>query len=303
MRLWLSRSSEVPLREQLVTQIRLGIISGDLKVKQKLPSTRELARRFRIHSNTVSAAYRELDRSGWVEVRKGSGVYVRERSTDQIWKDAHGLDGAIAKFFHAARANGHSLREIQSRLQHWLALQPPDHFLVIEPDAELRRILVTEIESATNVRAVSADPDDYGRVDLLTGAIPVAMYSQMERVRAGLPADTDVLLLRSRSIAESMQGRTRPAADALIAIVSRWPEFLRWARAILVAAGLDPDSLSFRNAQERGWQRGLKSAALVVTDSVMVRELPAGCEVSLFTILSDSSLNEVRRLAEDFISR
>src|SRR5258706_156442 len=90
----------------------------------------------------------------------------------------------------------------------------------------------------------------------------------------------------------------RPAPTGI-----RWPEFLRWARAILVAAGLDPDSLSFPNAKERGWQRGLKSAALVVTDSVMVRELPAGCEVSLFTILSDSSLNEVRRLAEDFISR
>src|SRR5258708_9696677 len=149
MRLWLSRSSEVPLREQLVTQIRLGIISGDLRVKQKLPSTRELARRFHIHSNTVSAAYRELHRNGWVAVRKGSGVYVRERSTDQIRKDAHGLDAAIARFLHMARANGHSLREIQLRLQHRLGLQPPDHFLVIEPDTELRRILVTAIESAT----------------------------------------------------------------------------------------------------------------------------------------------------------
>ena len=75
MRLWLSHSSEVPLREQLVTQIRLGIISGDLPARQKLPSTRELARRFHIHANTVSAAYRELQRSGWVEFRKGSGVY------------------------------------------------------------------------------------------------------------------------------------------------------------------------------------------------------------------------------------
>src|SRR6267378_8340652 len=99
MRLWLSRSSEVPLREQLVTQIRLGIISGDLKVKQKLPSTRELARRFRIHSNTVSAAYRELDRSGWVEFRKGSGVYVRERSADQTLEDSLGLDHLIANLF------------------------------------------------------------------------------------------------------------------------------------------------------------------------------------------------------------
>src|SRR3989442_6667932 len=98
MRLWLSKSSEVPLREQLVTQIRLGIISGDLEVRQKLPSTRELARRFRIHSNTVSAAYRELHRSGWVAVRKGSGGYVRDFSAAQIPEGVHGLDEPIAPF-------------------------------------------------------------------------------------------------------------------------------------------------------------------------------------------------------------
>lgn len=302
MRLWLSRSSEVPLREQLVTQIRLGILSGDLKVRQKLPSTRELARRFRIHSNTVSAAYRELDRSGWVEVRKGSGVYVLGRSADQALDDSHGLDQAIAKFFKTARADGHPLREIQSRLRHWLLLQPPDHFLLIESDPELRRILVTEIESATKVHTVGAGLDDCAGAGLLTGAQPLAMYGRIETIRAALPPGTDVLALRSRSIAESLQGQTRPATDALIAIVSRWPEFLRWARAILVAAGLDPDSLSLRDARERGWQRGLKSAALVVTDSLMIRELPADCEVSLFTILSDSSLEEMRRLAKDFVS-
>ena len=301
MRLWLSRSSEVPLREQLVTQIRLGILSGDLKVRQKLPSTRELARRFRIHSNTVSAAYRELDRSGWVEVRKGSGVYVRGRSADRTVADNFGLDEMIAKFFKTARAHGHSLREVQSRLQHWLALQPPDHFLVIEPDPELRRILVSEIEEATKLHTVGAGLDDCGRADVLTGAVPVALYSQIEAVRAALPPGTDVGTLRSRSIPESLQGQTRPSPDSLIAIVSRWPEFLRWARTLLVAAGLDPDSLSFRNPQERGWQRGLKSAALVITDSLMVHELPAGCEVRRFNILSDSSLDEIRKLAEDFI--
>jgi GntR family transcriptional regulator len=301
MRLWLSRSSEVPLREQLVTQIRLGIVSGDLKIRQKLPSTRELARRFRIHSNTVSAAYRELDRTGWVAVRKGSGVYVRERSSQQVRDAGHGLDEAIAKFFKSVRAQGHTLGEIQKRLKQWLAQQPPDHFLLIEPDSELRRILVTEIQSATKVSTVGAAPDDCGRIDLLTGALPVAVFGQIECVRAALPAGTDVLVLRARSVAESMQGRTRPSADAFIAVVSRWPEFLRWARAILVAAGLEPDSLSIRNSQERGWQRGLKSAALVVTDSVMVSELPAGCEVSLFTILSDSSLAEIRGIAKDFV--
>jgi hypothetical protein len=42
------------------------------------PATRELARRFRLHPNTVSAGYRQLEREQWVEFRRGSGVYVRE---------------------------------------------------------------------------------------------------------------------------------------------------------------------------------------------------------------------------------
>src|SRR5881275_2855992 len=84
MRLWLSKQSEVPLREQLARQIMFGVLSDDLKPGQRLPSTRELARRFRIHPNTVSAAYRDLERAGWLEVRKGSGVYARQLGDDAM---------------------------------------------------------------------------------------------------------------------------------------------------------------------------------------------------------------------------
>jgi hypothetical protein len=53
MQLWFARGSEVTIREQLVTQIRLGILSDDLRPGQRLPSTRELARRFRLHPEAV----------------------------------------------------------------------------------------------------------------------------------------------------------------------------------------------------------------------------------------------------------
>src|SRR5918912_2944985 len=154
MRLWISKSSEVPLREQLVTQIVLGIVSNDLKVNERLPSTRDLARRYDIHANTVSAAYRELARRGWVEFRKGSGVYVRARaSAAQIAEAQHGaqleLDQLISTFLRVAREKGFSLADIQARVKHWLEIQPPDHFLIIEPDEELRRILAVEIKEAT----------------------------------------------------------------------------------------------------------------------------------------------------------
>src|SRR5215212_7824652 len=103
MRLWLSKNSEVPLREQLVTQIVLGIVSGDLQPGQRLPSTRELARRFSIHSNTVSAAYRELSERGWVEMRKGSGIYVKAHASGALPETALELDQLIAVFLNLAR--------------------------------------------------------------------------------------------------------------------------------------------------------------------------------------------------------
>ena len=57
MQLWLARESEVSIREQLVTQIVLGILSDDLAPGQRLPSIRELARRYKPHPNTISAGW------------------------------------------------------------------------------------------------------------------------------------------------------------------------------------------------------------------------------------------------------
>ena len=127
MKLWLSKNSEVPLREQLVTQIVLGIVSNDLKAKQRLPSTRDLARRYDVHANTVSAAYRELARRGWVEFRKGSGVYVRPQNDHQL-DGKLALDHLIARFLKTTRAQGYSLADIQTAVQRSFTVQPPDHF-------------------------------------------------------------------------------------------------------------------------------------------------------------------------------
>ena len=59
-------TAAVSLRQELVTQVVLSILSDDLAPGQRLPSTRELARRFHLHPKTVSAAYRQLERERWV---------------------------------------------------------------------------------------------------------------------------------------------------------------------------------------------------------------------------------------------
>lgn len=299
MRLWLSKNSEVPIREQLVTQIVLGIVSNDLKISERLPSTRDLARRYDIHANTVSAAYRELAKRGWVEFRKGSGVYVRERADGKLEQQL-ALDHLVSRFFKNLRDEGHSLPEIQDAVRRAFSLQRPDHFVLLESDPELRQILVAEIATNAKVEVTGAGPSDLNDAVSLAGATPLVLYGHLDDFGERIDPEIDVLVLHSASVVESLKGQTRPPVDALVAIVSRWPEFLRWARTMLVAAGLDADALSFRDARERGWDKGLRSATFVITDSLMAPRIPAECEVKVFRVLAESSIKDIRDHAARF---
>ena len=138
------------------------------------------------------------------------------------------------------------------------------------------------------------------RLDGIAGGVPLVLYGHMGEFADRIKPETDVLVLHSASIVESFRGETKPSREALVAIVSRWPEFLRWARTLLVAAGLDADALSFRDARERNWEKGLRSAAFVITDSLMAPRIPAGCPVKVFRVLAESSLKEIREYAERF---
>ncbi len=298
MQFWFARGSEVSIREQLVTQVVLGILSDDLAPGQRLPSTRELARRFHVHPNTISAGYRQLERERWVEFRRGSGVYVRASKPEAAPTPSLALDQMIARMFLLARKLGVTLPVLRLRLRQWLELQPPDHFLLIEPDEELRRILAAEIARAVTFPVESCGPKDCPKMP--EGGIPVVLPNRVATVRHLLPAGTELITLQIRSVPASLAGYLPAPSGALVGVASRWPEFLKVARAVLTAAGFHADSLVFRDARAANWQRGLKQTAAVVCDLLTAAELPAGCRAIPFSLLSESSIAELKR-CEEFI--
>lgn len=76
MLLELNRESHTPLYTQIVTEVRRMITSGALKVGDRLPANRELAKTLGVNRNTITTAYAELAANGLITSRVGSGTYI-----------------------------------------------------------------------------------------------------------------------------------------------------------------------------------------------------------------------------------
>src|SRR5882724_10014213 len=296
MRFWLSKNGDVPIHEQLTTQIRLGILSDDLKPHEKLPSTRELARRLKVHANTISSAYQELVTRGWLEFRKGSGVYVRDTLDEQPQETGLELDRLISRFFKSARDARYPLREVQARLKHFLDMQPPDHFVVVEQDPELRDILIAEVKDATGWITYGISPADRADVHSVAGAVLVATQYLAAGIKSTVPLTVPFVTLHTRSIPGSLKSEKSLPVDYLVTVVSSWSKFLQWAETILVAAGIDANAVSIRDARKAGWKRGLSQSSLIITDLLTSSRLPKDIPTRIFRLISDESLDELRSL-------
>ena len=68
--------SALPIYRQIIEQIRRAVASGQLAPGDQLPSVRDLAAQLLVNPNTVARVYRDLERDGLLETRRGQGTYV-----------------------------------------------------------------------------------------------------------------------------------------------------------------------------------------------------------------------------------
>ena len=80
IRLRVDAQSPIPIRWQLSEQLKHVIEAGGISRDQALPSIRELAGFLGINPNTVARAIEDLKGSGYVEARRGKGVFVAAES-------------------------------------------------------------------------------------------------------------------------------------------------------------------------------------------------------------------------------
>ena len=64
------------LSARIYRQLRDAVLDGRLRAGERLPPTRELARRLAVSRNTVAVAYDRLTADGFLAGRVGAGTYV-----------------------------------------------------------------------------------------------------------------------------------------------------------------------------------------------------------------------------------
>lgn len=266
----LNRRGGVPVRDQIVTQLEMKILEGSLAPGQRLPSVRALARRLKVHHNTVSAAYQDLEASGHVELQRGAGVFVRRAGATTL-TDARGLDEMIRFALRNAYRQGFATPEIRSAVERWLAAVPPDRVLVVDPSREMADLLGHEIRSVLAVPVTTCSLEDLTRDPTqAAGALTVVLPYHLEAVRAVAPGVAVEVVTLEVSTADRQAIEAVPPGS-IVLVVSHSPTVLPFASVFLRSLRGDEVLTETRLlGAPREWKRLVKAADLVLADALSV---------------------------------
>lgn len=117
-------SDAQPIYLQLVQRICRQIIRGEVQPGEKLPSVRDMAVQFGVNPNTIQRVNMELERNGFIESRRGQGMFVTEDSQRLDAMKTEMKEGLIAQFALDMSRLGLSAAEIAESLSEYLKNKP-----------------------------------------------------------------------------------------------------------------------------------------------------------------------------------
>ena len=106
-----------PIYEQIASQIKALIISGELQEGDMLPSMRLLAKELRISVITTKRAYEELEREGFIISQTGKGSFVAGKNLDLVREaQLQKIEQQLTQEVTLAQSSSISLEELQEML-------------------------------------------------------------------------------------------------------------------------------------------------------------------------------------------
>ena len=118
MEIFINNHASIPIYEQISSQIKSMIISGELTAGEALPSIRGLAKSLHISVLTVQKAYDVLQTDGFIETTAGKGCFVSAQNQDfYLEEQQKKIENHFTEAIEIAKASGIKLDKLQSLLE------------------------------------------------------------------------------------------------------------------------------------------------------------------------------------------
>ena len=118
MDLIISNASGKPIYEQIYTQIKNCILSGELSPGDALPSIRTLAKDLRISVITTKRAYDELEKEGFLYAVPAKGFFVAPKNTELLREEnLKKIEAHLTEAVRLSASCGLSREELREMLE------------------------------------------------------------------------------------------------------------------------------------------------------------------------------------------
>jgi GntR family transcriptional regulator len=315
MDLQINSKSHIPVHVQLEEQIKHLVLTGGFAVGSRLPSIRALAGYLRVNRNTVARVISDLEREGFVESRRGSGVYVVE---PPVVEEDIKRQEVLEKAMDLAAARGLSVEELAYALLARAGVKTPEKVPVLfvecngpeleQYKAELEEqlpvmveaVLVEELENRLEKRVSDTEPP--WRLAVTT------FYHVHEVEKLVEPRGIETFALLTETTLDGLKRLAELPDETPVGVMGNSRTCTENLLRSLEGAGLDHlDFFQIREEDEESRSR-IGEARAVVCGSISAQrlpklDLPEGVEV----IVQDRTLSKggvellgrmLRRLAQ-----
>jgi GntR family transcriptional regulator len=282
--LQINLKSHVPVHVQLEEQLKHLILTGSFEAGDRLPSIRALAGFLRVNRNTVARVISDLEREGFVESRRGSGVYVVE--PPPVDEEESRRQEVLERVMELAATQGISVEELGKALLGRAGVRPQEKVPILfvecteaeldQLSAELEEQLPVEVERAllADLAArLSAEERPPWRMAVTT------FFHVHEVQDLVAPFGIETVALLAEANIESLRRLTELPAGTPVGVVGWGQTCMENLSRSLEGAGLD--HLDFRSVyidqssteEVLGTLEGVQAVACATITAKKLREL------------------------------
>jgi DNA-binding transcriptional regulator YhcF (GntR family) len=251
MKIDIDRSSGVPFYIQIKNQITGNIKKGALKVGEKLPTERQLAKELNISRNTISNAYKLLEHEGVLVSYQGRGTFVDEAA--HIWK-RHAVQDKVYKIIDLAideaLGSGLSAEEftelVKNRIEEKESKMKSVNAIFIECNIEQAQVFSEQLNETTdmNVSPVVLSelemPDDDMVKKLRNTQFAIVTYKHLKETKELLDKyNMEVMGAAINPSIESIVKMAKYPPGTKYGLISQSYEFLKKVEDALELSGIE----------------------------------------------------------------